>query len=136
MEEKSFRRRDIALALILGLVFIVMLIFSLMPKKRETGLTVRVTKAGREILAVPLEEDHAYLVRGDEVTEVALDYRLSEPEEESEEEINLILIRNRTVRVEEANCKNQVCVHTAPIAEDSHDLPIACLPHDLLVTVS
>ena len=51
------------------------------------------------------------------------------------EDINIIVISDRSVRCSESNCDNQVCVHTGAINADAQGLPIVCLPHRLIVAV-
>lgn len=46
---------------------------------------------------------------------------------------NRISVQNGQIRVKEADCSNQVCVHTGGISHGGE--VIACLPHGLTVTV-
>ena len=51
----------------------------------------------------------------------------------SEGGVNLLVIENGAARVAEADCRNQVCVHSRPIAQEGE--LIVCLPHKVVVTV-
>lgn len=48
-------------------------------------------------------------------------------------EYNIIIIRNHSVWVEEASCKNQICVHHDAISKDGES--IICVPNGVSVTV-
>ena len=52
----------------------------------------------------------------------------------SYEHYNVISITPDGVRVTESDCKNRICIHQGLMT--SGDLPIACLPNKLLITVS
>ena len=52
----------------------------------------------------------------------------------SNEHYNVISITPDGVRVTESDCKNRICIHQGLMT--SGDLPIACLPNKLLITVS
>ena len=45
--------------------------------------------------------------------------------------INQIEIRNHQIRILEADCPDQTCVHTGWLS--SNGLPIVCLPHHLVI---
>ena len=51
-----------------------------------------------------------------------------------EEILNLIVIKDGSVRVTEANCKGNDCVRMGPITREGEI--IACLPHRMLITIS
>ena len=53
---------------------------------------------------------------------------------ETDDGYNTILIENGTIKVIEANCPNQVCVHTKAISESGE--MIVCLPHKLVVEIT
>lgn len=52
---------------------------------------------------------------------------------DAHEGLNTIRIANGTVKVESANCNNQVCVEHDPIAGVGEE--IVCLPHGLVVEI-
>ncbi len=52
----------------------------------------------------------------------------------SYEHYNVISITPDGVSVTESDCKNRICIHQGLMT--SGDLPIACLPNKLLITVS
>lgn len=53
---------------------------------------------------------------------------------DAEEGENVVVIEGGAVRVERANCKNQVCVHHDPVSKPGEQ--IVCLPHGLVVQVA
>ena len=52
----------------------------------------------------------------------------------SHEHFNVVRISPDGVCVTDSDCKNRICIHQGMTA--SGDLPIACLPNKLLITVS
>jgi hypothetical protein len=52
----------------------------------------------------------------------------------SYEHYNVISITSDGVSVTESDCKNRTCIHQGVIS--SGDLPIACLPNKLLITIT
>lgn len=52
----------------------------------------------------------------------------------SYEHCNVISITSDGVSVTESDCKNRICIHQGVMT--SGDLPIACLPNKLLITIS
>lgn len=48
--------------------------------------------------------------------------------------INVVQVSNGQVTISEANCPDQICVHTAPA--DEHGEMIVCLPHKVIVEVT
>ncbi len=52
---------------------------------------------------------------------------------ENEDETNTIVIKDGIVTVEEANCRDQICVKTQSISKNGEI--IVCLPHQLTVEI-
>ena len=76
-----------------------------------------VTYRGQTVCRLPLETDTEYLF-------------------ECEEGANRIVIENGAVRVESADCRNQVCVnHGALLPADADVDFISCAPHRLLIVL-
>lgn len=53
---------------------------------------------------------------------------------EDERGVNVVAVEPGRIRVAEADCPDEVCVHTGWI--DGPAMPIACVPHGLTVTVA
>ena len=83
---------------------------------RKTGAWAVVTRNGREIARYALSEDR------------------EETFTDGEGGFNRIVIRDGAVWVEEANCKNRICVRHAAIRRDGEI--IVCRPHRLTVEVT
>ncbi len=47
--------------------------------------------------------------------------------------VNRLVIKDGTARIDSADCKNQVCVHSDPIQNIGET--IACLPHKLVIKI-
>lgn len=53
--------------------------------------------------------------------------------DDAEQGTNRVVIRDGAVKVERANCANQVCVHHDPISKRGEQ--IVCLPHGLVIQI-
>lgn len=138
----GFKKADIVLivgcllaAVLLGFFFIV---------HRETGSTVRILCDGTEIKTIPLDSlqinsaetaDGYYLITfNDDVADV--EYFASRPKLNIAEgtSYNLISVADGVIVMDEADCKDQICVHHKPISSVRES--IICLPHRLVVEIS
>lgn len=121
-------------AALLGVFFIV---------HRGTGSTVRILCDGIEIKVISLDSfqmnstetaDGYYLItfNGD-VADV--EYFANKPELKIVEgtSYNLISVEAGIIVMEEADCKDQICVHHKPISSAREN--IICLPHRLVVNI-
>lgn len=88
-------------------------IFHLMNNK-SSGLMLRVSQNGEVIRTLPLSQDHTETITSDLGS-------------------NTIVIKDRSARVESADCDNQVCVHSPAIQSPGET--IACLPHRLILEI-
>ena len=114
-EKKSMRRRDIILIAVIvsavALVFgVYMLVSHLMEQDVGDGSYVTVEVDGTEIARYDLTEDGEYSLNGG---------------------TNILRIENGQAYIIEANCPDQICVHTGAAAPLQ---PIVCLPNRLTVT--
>ena len=91
--------------------------------------TVRVTVNGSLYGEYPLDENTEIDVMTDRQYLPVPDASDSEPAVNH----NLVIIRDGSVFVAEADCKNQICVHTGAISAAGQT--ISCLPHRLVVTI-
>lgn len=46
---------------------------------------------------------------------------------------NIVEVRHGSIRIAEADCHDQICVHEGEIHDDGK--PIVCLPHKLVITI-
>lgn len=105
-------------------------------KAPETAAVIRL--GDRELLRAPLSRDARYLLEDGEITEVDMDYTMAanfSAEELSEHEVNVLEIQDGRIRCIEANCPDLTCVHIAPMGADTDGIPIACLPHGMVITI-
>lgn len=121
-------------AALLGVFFIV---------HRETGSKVRILCDGIEMKTLSLDSlqtnsaeaaDGYYLITLNEGA-AEVQYFLNKPELKLTEETsyNLISVSSGTVVMEEADCKDQICVHHKPVTSVRES--IICLPHRLVVEI-
>lgn len=122
------------MAALLGVFFIV---------HREAGSTVRILCDRIEIMTIPLDSvqmnsvetaDGYYLVTfNDDMADV--EFFTHKPELKIAEGIsyNLFSAADGIIAMEEADCKDQICVHHKPISSAGES--IICLPHRLVVEI-
>jgi hypothetical protein len=105
----------ILISVIIFIAIIILLIFNFINSDiPQDSLTVRITSMGELYREVPLSEDTTIKI-------------------ETEDGYNIIVINDFSVSVTEADCKNQICVNTAP-ATNIGDT-IVCLPHELIIEI-
>ena len=109
---KVIRKADIILFVLLLLMGAVLSVPSLLTG--GTGNTVRITVDGALYGTYDLSDDREISVG-------------------ENGRINRIVIKNGKVWMEEASCRNQVCVHTGKISEAGRS--IVCLPNRVSVTI-
>lgn len=85
------------------------------PGKGVTGGEAVIYKDGKENSVVPLDENRIITVKGENGT------------------VNVIQIEDGKVKMAEANCPDQICVHTRPAEKDGQS--IVCLPNRVVVEV-
>lgn len=81
----------------------------------KNGNTVVISRDGEEIGCYSLEKDQVLRF-------------------EEDEDYNIVEIKDGVVRVTEASCKNQICVHSASISKEKPGM-IVCLPNKLIVEI-
>lgn len=105
---------------------------------RHTGSVAVVRIGERELLRAELSEDARFLLEDGVVTRVPNDYRMAEHysiEELGKHHINILEVKDGRISCIEANCPDLTCVHIAPMGEGTDGIPIACLPHGMIITV-
>lgn len=105
----------------------------------ETGGLMVVTEVGGErVLEVPLNKDARYLLKDGEISQVDASVTLESMGEDAlaiRHSLNLIVIENNTVRCQEANCQDQICVNIGTLTSTAYDTPIVCLPHQMVIYI-
>ena len=121
MIEKNKKIQRLALSFLILVILLCVLGLWLFNKRYaetsspdQKGLHVVVEIKGQQIYSVPLSEDNE-LVASSELGE------------------NIIEIKGGSVSVKEADCPNQICVHTVPITAPGQS--IICLPHRMVVSI-
>ncbi len=141
MEWIKKRKRDLLLLLALLVILLLsgmILLYRHWHDNAGKGYTVVVRSLDTVILEVPLSENGRYLIENGSAEKENDDLSLEELGEEAspaKNEVNILEIQDNAVRVLESNCDNQVCVQSGSLTEASHDFPIVCLPHGLIVTL-
>ena len=82
---------------------------------QSNGAWVVITLDGQEMIRYNIMEDGTYTIEGKGT------------------DFNVLVIREGTAFIEEANCQNQVCVHSKPISYTGET--ITCLPHRIQVFI-
>ncbi len=108
------KKRD--LIIIAGVVAVALIVFGIfhLMNNKSSGLMLRVSQNGEVIRTLPLSQDHTETITSDLGS-------------------NTIVIKDRSARVESADCDNQVCVHSPAIQSPGET--IACLPHRLILEI-
>ena len=91
--------------------------FLLLQQKKVSSPVARITRDGKLIREIPLdevEESYSFVV-------------------EDEEGSNTILVELGRIRVSEADCPDQVCVNQGFISDGT--VPVVCLPHKLMIEI-
>ncbi len=110
----SQRRNSVILVLTLAAVFI---IFYLVQRSMSGGehLTAVIQIDGETVHKMPLDKEDEYIAG------------------KPDGDYNIVIVKDGSVMIREANCKNQVCVKTGEIRNEGE--VIACLPHKLIIYI-
>ncbi|MCR5282419.1 MAG: NusG domain II-containing protein [Lachnospiraceae bacterium] len=120
MIENKKKTERLALSILILLILLCVLGLWLFNRNADASfpdqarLNVVVEIKGQQIYSVPLSEDNELVASSD----------LGE---------NIIEIKGGSVCVKEADCPNQICVHTVPITAPGRS--IICLPHRMVVSI-
>ena len=108
----KLKRNDIIL--IISLFVIAAILFFFIQSKKKVGGTVSVLKNNQELYNLPLNQDTIEMI-------------------EFDGQYNQLIIKDKKVWVESANCSNQICVQHPKIQYSGET--IICLPHQLVITI-
>jgi hypothetical protein len=109
---KTYKADIIFAAAVLGLGLVLLLVLMM---SRKTGTEVQVRVAGQVVQSFSLEEDTTYLIEG------------------AGNGHNLLVIRDDTAWIEEADCPDALCVGMGHIARIGQS--VVCLPHQVVVEI-
>lgn len=110
---KYIRRAD--LVLFLALIALALSLFVFNTLHAQSGATVEISVDGEPYASYPLSENRDVTIK-------------------KGERQNVVRIRDGKVWMEEASCKNQVCVEEGAISQTSQT--IVCLPNRVVVRIS
>ena len=134
----TVRRADIIL--IIGCLLLAVMIGVLLAMYRVEGGAVSVSCDGVETAVFTFEksgsdtfETKYYLIQSMETAPVINVYE-TYPELPEGESYNLFSITDGVVRMEAADCSDQICVHHNAISAEKES--IICLPHKVVITVT
>lgn len=136
----SSRKRDL---LFLGAVLVLcglgLFLRAVLPlHSSATDANVVITAGGEVLGRFPLQEDRILIFQNGalkEEPEASSEALLTQETNTGEESYNRIEIADGRVRCTEANCPDQICVHTAALDGGTDGNPIACLPHQLVISL-
>ena len=111
-ESGYFKKADIAIAVVVLLAFVGLIVLLCMPQ------------GDKVVIRVDGKIEYTYSLRQDRV--ISIDYN-------GEKNANVIVIKNGTVYVKSATCKNHDCVDMGKISKTGE--VITCLPHKLMVEI-
>lgn len=111
-ESGYFKKADIAIAVVVLLAFVGLIVLLCMPQ------------GDKVVIRVDGKIKYTYSLRQDRV--ISIDYN-------GEKNANVIVIKNGTVYVKSATCKNHDCVDMGKISKTGE--VITCLPHKLMVEI-
>lgn len=119
VSHKKQIRNSILLATVLTAVFLVLyLTRTTSPEKAVTdghAMKVVIQIDGKRVHTMELDKDAEYMA------------------ETADGNYNTVIVKDQSVRVEEADCKNQICVKTGAIHFPGE--VIACMPHRMMIYI-
>lgn len=127
------RRADLILISVCLLTAVLLSVYFIL--HREPGSTVVLSCDGVELAAISLPESGTtyYLVRRTKQG-ASVEKHEGYPELPTTEGFNLFVITDGSVKMEAADCKDQICVHHRPITSVGES--VICLPHRLAVEIT
>lgn len=111
----KIKKRDIIVILLILFLSLFMALFVKKLKSNEDGSYLRIELNGKEYGRYPLNKDKTFKIKIDE------------------DEYNVVEIKNKEVRMKEANCRDLLCTHMPSIKKVGET--IVCLPHRLILEI-
>lgn len=111
----KIKKRDIIVILLILFLSLFMAFFAKKLKSNEDGSYLRIELNGKEYGRYPLNKDKTFKIKIDE------------------DEYNVVEIKNKEVRMKEANCRDLLCTHMPSIKKVGET--IVCLPHRLILEI-
>ena len=111
----KIKKRDIIVILLILFLSLFMAFFAKKLKSNEDGSYLRIELNGKEYGKYPLNKDKTFKIKIDE------------------DEYNVVEIKNKEVRMKEANCRDLLCTHMPSIKKVGET--IVCLPHRLILEI-
>ena len=111
-----FAKKDVVFFAVLAAAAIALPVFLFAFPGGSDGHVVKVYQNGEEICSLPLDRDATYRADG-------------------ENGYNVVVVKDGSVYIADADCGGRDCVRTGKIDKDSLIPVIACLPHRLIVRI-
>lgn len=111
----KIKKRDIIVILLILFLSLFMAFFAKKLKSNEDGSYLRIELNGKEYGRYPLNKDKTFKIKI------------------GEDEYNVVEIKNKEVRMKEANCRDLLCTHMPSIKKVGET--IVCLPHRLILEI-
>ena len=137
-DKKRSRASAILVFVLIAVSFAVTGVYALSAKNKTPELYLYVQVDADVVLRAPIREDALYMIMDGVATAVEEGTTLESLGEDglaSKHDVNFVQIKDGVVTCTESNCDNQVCVFTPAISGDDYDLPIVCLPHQLILQI-
>lgn len=109
-------KNDIILAVVIVLIATAGLLLFIF--NREQGSTVSVTVDGQQIASYPLSEDREVTIKTGN----------------SDEHINILVIKDGKASISEADCPDKICVESRAVSFVGET--VVCLPHKLVIEIT
>lgn len=124
---------------IIGILLLGSLLFYVLRQQSREPEELAVVHLGsKEILRADLSKNGRFLIEDGEVTEVSSDFVMSDvgdAEELRRHHINILEIKDGEISCIEANCPDLTCVHIPAMSGETDGIPIACLPHGMVISI-
>ncbi|SHF10395.1 NusG domain II-containing protein [Alkalibacter saccharofermentans] len=111
------KKKDLVLMAVVLIIAVIGLLFSHIYSSDAADLKVVITIDGEVFREIPLTKDTNEEIRV-----------------EQNGDVNIVIIDSGVVRIVEATCPDQICVHTTPADENGE--MIVCLPNRVIVEVT
>ena len=132
-EVSKFKSAPFILSVILIMTVLLSVIFIIADRSKNDAL-VTIHSCGETVWTGNLESISGEMILTIVPSQDGSHPLVIEGVDTSYDHYNIVRITSEGVCVTESDCKNRICIHQGTIS--AGDLPIACLPNRLLITVS